>query len=344
MTYFVTRYDFRAPGYAADARGRLFALALDQAAYVDRHGHAALTLSEHHGSDDGYLPSPLLAASAFAARTTRIPISVAALVVNLYEPLRLAEDIAVLDHLSGGRVTYTVGLGYRPQEYALFGRPWKSRARDLEVAMTRIFDAWGSGTVTPAPLTAPHPVMFYGGGVPASAVRAARLGLHFQPEVADRALKRLYVDECRARGREPGLVMLPPPGPATVFCADDPDAFWAKYGHHLLADALAYRAWIGDRDSHVKDGSTTVDELRSAGVYQVHTPDELIALCRSGEITVVTSHPLCGGMPEEPSWESLRLISETVLPSCREGSAPRTGADPSRHCQPFAAEMPARRP
>lgn len=315
MTFFVTRYDFRAPGFTPAARGRLFALALEQAAYVDAQGQAALTLSEHHGSRDGYLPSPLLVASAFAARTTRIPISVAALVVNLYDPLRLAEDIAVLDHVSGGRVTYTVGLGYRPEEYALFGRPWATRARDLEVAVERIFDAWASGTVTPAPLTDPHPVMFYGGGVPASARRAAKLGLHFQPEVASRELKRLYLDECRALGREPGLVMMAPPGPATVFCASDPDAFWAKYGHHLLADALAYREWIGERDSHVKDSSTTVEELRAAGVYQVHTPDALTDACRAGEIKVVTSHPLCGGMPEEPSWESLRLIGDVVMPA-----------------------------
>ncbi|TQF67028.1 LLM class flavin-dependent oxidoreductase [Rhodococcus spelaei] len=233
MTHFVTRYDFRGPGFSSDERRRLFEVALEQATYVDAKGHTAITLSEHHGSDDGYLPSPLLVASAFAARTRRIPISIAALVVNLYDPLRLAEDIAVLDHLSGGRVTYTVGLGYRPEEYALFGRPWKTRTRDLEASIA-----------------------------------------------------------------------------ATVFCAADPDAFWAKHGHHLLADALAYRAWIGERDS-----SATVDELRAAGRYQVSAPEDLISSCRSGEIRVVTSHPLCGGMPEEPAWESLRLISEVVRPA-----------------------------
>ncbi|EME15962.1 LLM class flavin-dependent oxidoreductase [Rhodococcus triatomae] len=315
MAHLVTRFDFRAPGYSPEQRSRQFAVALEQAAYVDVQGHTAITLSEHHGSDDGYLPSPLIVASAFAARTTRIPISVAALVVNLYDPIRLAEDVAVLDHLSGGRVTYTIGLGYRPEEYALFGRPWATRARDLEAAVERMFEAWATGLVTPAPLTSPHPVMFYGGGVPAAARRAARLGLHFQPEVADRELKRLYVAECRARGREPGLVLSPPPGPATAFCASDPDEFWAKYGHHLLADALAYRAWIGERDSHVKDSSTTVDELRAAGGYRVFAPEELVEACRSGEVPVITSHPLCGGMPEEPAWESLRLISEVVRPA-----------------------------
>ena len=84
-------------------------------------------VSEHHAADDGYLPSPLLVASAFAAVTSRVPITISALLVNLYEPVRLAEDIAVLDHLSKGRVSYTFGLGYRPVEYELYGRAWETR-------------------------------------------------------------------------------------------------------------------------------------------------------------------------------------------------------------------------
>src|SRR5262245_54769626 len=112
-TQFAVRYDFRAPGVAPAARQEIFARAVEQAAYADRHGHDALMVSEHHASDDGYLPSPLLVASAFAAVTQRIPITVSALLVNLYEPVRLAEDIAVRDHLTKRRVTYTSRLGAR---------------------------------------------------------------------------------------------------------------------------------------------------------------------------------------------------------------------------------------
>ena len=107
----MTRYDFRAPGATPDQRRELFARALEQAAYVDAHGHDALMLSEHHTSDDGYLPSPIPVAAAMAAVTTRIPITISALLVNFYDPLRLAEDLAVLDHLSKGRVSHTIGLG-----------------------------------------------------------------------------------------------------------------------------------------------------------------------------------------------------------------------------------------
>jgi alkanesulfonate monooxygenase SsuD/methylene tetrahydromethanopterin reductase-like flavin-dependent oxidoreductase (luciferase family) len=321
MTWFVTRYDFRAPGADAAARRELFARAVEQAAYAEEHGQDTVSLPEHHASDDGYLPSPLVVAAALSAVTRRIPIAVSALQVNLHDPIRLAEDVAVLDHLSGGRVTYTLALGYRREEYELFGRPWETRARDVEAAIALLLAAWAGEPVThrgrtvrvtPVPFTRPHPTLFYGGGSPPAARRAARLGLHFQPQVADPALAELYRSECRRAGREPGLVLMPPAGPAVVFCAADPDRFWAEHGHRLLADAVATDTWHGDIPSVVRDGSTTVEQLRAAGRYAVLTPDDLLARCRSRELRVVTSHPLCAGLPPEPSWESLRLLGDVA--------------------------------
>lgn len=327
MAQFVTRYDFRAPGADPATRREIFGRAIEQAAYAEQHGQGALMVSEHHSSDDGYLPSPLLVASAFAAVTSSIPISVSALLVNLYDPIRLAEDIAVLDHLSGGRVTYTLGLGYRREEYDLVGKPWETRGRDIEAAIKVLFQAWTGEEfdhdghtvrVTPTPYSQPMPFLFYGGGTPAAARRAARLGLNFQPQDADPVLRDLYSDECRALGREPGFAMLAPPGPANVFCAQDPDAFWGNHGQHLLADAQGYQAWRQPHvTSYVRDDSSTVEEMRTAGTYVVLTPDDLIAKCRSREIRLVTSHPACGGLPAEPSWESLRLICETVIPALK---------------------------
>lgn len=325
-TQLVIRYDFRAPGADPAQRQALYARSLEQAAYVDQAGFDALMLSEHHTADDGYLPSPVPVAAAMAAVTRRIPITISALLVNFYEPLRLAEDLAVLDHLSAGRVSHTIGLGYRPEEYALFGRPMATRGRDLEARIRVLLQAWTGEEfehegrrvrVTPTPYSQPHPFLFYGGGTVAAAQRAARLGLHFQPQHSDPALKEAYDAACREAGREPGFTMLAPPGPANVFCAEDPDAFWAHHGEHLLADAVAYQQWHGTAASYVVDTSRTVAEMRSAGVSVVLTPDDLVARCRSGEIALVTSHPACGGLPEEPSWEHLRLVGERVLPALR---------------------------
>ncbi len=314
----MTRYDFRAPGADPATRQEIFERAVEQAAYVDQHGQDAVMVSEHHLSDDGYLPSPLLVASAFAAVTTRIPISVSALLVNLYEPVRLAEDMAVLDHLSKGRVSYTLGLGYRPVEYELFDRDWSNRGQAIEERIEALLRMWAGREITPAPYSQPHPFLFYGGGTPAAARRAARLGLGFAPQAADPELRDLYESECRQHGRDPGPVIMAPAGPANIFCAEDPESFWGNYGHHLLADAQGYQAWRGASvASYVRDDSETVEQLRAAGVYVVHTPDDLIESLQSKQIRLVTSHPACGGLPPDPSWESVRLISETVLPAVR---------------------------
>lgn len=328
MTAFITRYDFGAPGSALARHHEMFERCLEQASYLDEHGQDAIVLSEHHATTDGYLPSPLLVAAAVAARTSVVPISVAALLANLYDPLRLAEDIAVLDHLSNSRVTYTVGLGYRPEEYAMFDSAWGSRGQDIEDVIGVLQQAWTGEEFsyrgrTVRVLPTPHkpPVLFYGGGSPAAARRAARLGLHFQPQAADPSLKELYQAECRAHGREPGFVLLPSPGPATVFCSEDPDRFWAENGEYFLAEARGYNAWHNDTASLVRDPSETVEAMRERGTYVVDTPDNLIAACLRRDLRVLASHPLCGGLPAEASWESLKLVCETVMPAVRAGLA-----------------------
>lgn len=331
MVHVVTRFDFRAPGAGPEERRDRYRAALDMARYVDETGHDAVNLSEHHGSEDGYLPSPLVAASAVAAVTSRIPITVWALIAPLYDPVRLAEDISVLDHLSSGRVSYTFGLGYRPAEYALHSREWSGRGARLEAQLETVLAAWRGEPVgddpvdgsprlapTPRPFSDPHPLVFLGGGR-AAARRAGRLGMHYQPQLDDPDLVALYRAECLTHGHRPGLVVAPVPGPATMFCASDPDEFWARYGRHLLADAHGYRAWQTStgRSSFVHSDARTVDELRAEGVYVVATPDQLVRLVTDGDLRLITNHPLCGGMPIEAGWESLRLLGERVLPEIR---------------------------
>jgi alkanesulfonate monooxygenase SsuD/methylene tetrahydromethanopterin reductase-like flavin-dependent oxidoreductase (luciferase family) len=326
MTVFAARYDLRCPPISTTPRDGAYAAAVAQATYCDAAGFDTLVLSEHHGVDDGYLPAPLLVATAFAAVTSRIPITVAALLAPLYDPIRLAEDIAVLDHLSRGRVAYVFGLGYRQEEYALLGLDWSRRGRRMEETLQAVLTAWRGESfdyqgrtvrVTPTPYSKPRPMVFYGGGSAAAARRAARLGLDFYPQVPDTALADRYAEECRAAGREPGWVLQPPEGPGTVFCVKDPDVFWERFGHHLLYDARSYDGWQGDLTSLVRDRSTTVEEMREAGVYVVVTPDELVERCRTGEVELVVSHPLCGGLPLEVSWESLKLLGDVVIPAVR---------------------------
>src|SRR5688500_6462902 len=113
------RFDLRAPGPTPMAD--LYDTALDMVEWADDRDCLAVVVSQHHASDDGYLPSPLVMTAAMAARTSTVTLNIAALLLLMYDPVKLAEDLNVLDHLSRGRVSAIIGLGYRPEEFAMFG-------------------------------------------------------------------------------------------------------------------------------------------------------------------------------------------------------------------------------
>jgi alkanesulfonate monooxygenase SsuD/methylene tetrahydromethanopterin reductase-like flavin-dependent oxidoreductase (luciferase family) len=325
MALSVIRFDTRQPDRSPSEISSAFGTILDMSSWAESKGFGALVLSEHHGTDDSYLPSPLVLAAACAARTRKIPITIAALLVPLHDPLRLAEDIAVVDQISGGRLSIVAGLGYREVEYEMFGREWKGRGRRLDECLDAMLAAWTGEPftyegrtvqVTPRPVQQPHPNLFVGGSGPAAARRAARLGLGFYPSVADDELIRLYRDECERLGTRAGHTITPT-GPGTLFCSEDPDRTWAEIGPHLLHDAMAYNSWQpkGQR-SHVKSVSTDLEALRAEGIYQILTPDECVALAgEMGRGGAFTHHPLCGGTPADIGWASLELYADKVLPA-----------------------------
>ena len=138
---FTMRFDMRAPDWGAPAP-ELYAAALDMAEWSESRGALTAVVCEHHGVSDGYLPSPMVLATAMAARTTTLPITVAVVVLPLYQPVRLAEDMAVLDIISRGRVSYVGAVGYVPAEYEQHGVDFHRRGRIAEEGphLDRLYD------------------------------------------------------------------------------------------------------------------------------------------------------------------------------------------------------------
>jgi alkanesulfonate monooxygenase SsuD/methylene tetrahydromethanopterin reductase-like flavin-dependent oxidoreductase (luciferase family) len=320
--FLALRYDLRAPAFGAPAAA-LYQAALEQCAWAEDHGFLMATLSEHHGSDDGYCPSPLVMAAAITGRTRRLRVLVAALVLPLYDPIRLAEDLAVLDLASGGRVDLVLGAGYRAEELAAFGRTMDERVPLLEEGIAVLRSAWSGDEfsyrdrrvrVTPRPGRPEGPGLLLGGSSPAAARRAARLGLGFVP--VDASLWPAYAEACRQHGREAG----PAPaldGPRFVHVADDPDAAWARIAPHALHETNTYGAWLAAADERGPYRTTDdVDTLRTGGEYLVLTPDECVARVRdSGSLLL---HPLMGGLDPDLAWESLELVASKVIPRLGE--------------------------
>jgi len=320
---YMMRFDMRAPDFGAPT-SELYAAAVEMAAFAEHRGALAAALSEHHTMADGYLPSPLVLATAMAARTTTLPITTAALILPLYDTIRLAEDMVVLDIISGGRVSYVLAIGYRPEEYEHHGADFARRGRLvddqlrllLEAKTGRPFEHRGRRIhVTPAPVTPGGPVVMWGGGSPAAAERAGRFGLGFFAQGGGPELEEVYVRAARDAGHEPGMCMIPPADMATtVFVADDLDAAWAELGPHLLHDATSYAA-LNEGNTHTASISTasTVDELRAEErSHRIVTVEEAVGMVGSGQVLAL--QPLAGGLPPEIAWRYLRTVTDEVMP------------------------------
>lgn len=306
----LARFDLRAPGATARERAALHRTAVDMARFVDDVGGGSLVVSEHHGSDDGYLPSPFLLASAMAAATTATPIVIALTILPLADPVKLAEDIVTLDHLSEGRAMIVLGLGYRREEYELFGVDFDRRGRIADEKLERLLGLLDGTRVTPAPFTRPRPLLAWGGGSLAAARRAGRFGLGFFAQTDAAELGEAYRDAARAAGVEPGLCVLPPPeAPYAVFVDDDVDRGWQQVGPSLLADAVAYHRWNTRAGTPQRTASlssaSSVAELRALeGAHRVVTVQDAQGLVE--RYGVLSLHPLCGGLAPELAWPYLR--------------------------------------
>jgi len=322
MAAIALRYDLRVPPFAGVTHAGQYAACLEQCAWADERGFDVVTLSEHHGVDDGYLPAPLTLAAVIAGRTKRIHLNIAAVLLPLHDPVRLAEQLAVLDLASGSRVGLVVGLGYRHEEFAMAGVDRAQRGRLLEEYVDVLRKAWTGEpfswrgrevVVTPRPRT--PPMLLIGGSTEKAARRAARLRLGFFPAVGDAHLADVYREECARVGYDAGFVMLPS-GPGFVHVTDDPERDWARIAPHALYDAQTYASWQtpGQRSAvHVE--AQTVDDLRRSGVYRVVTPEECVELARTAGAIVL--HPLMGGLPPDVGWRSLELFATKVLPRLR---------------------------
>jgi alkanesulfonate monooxygenase SsuD/methylene tetrahydromethanopterin reductase-like flavin-dependent oxidoreductase (luciferase family) len=230
--------------------------------------------------------------------------------------VKLAEDLAVVDLISRGRVSYVVGIGYRDEEFDMFGVDRRGRGHLVEERIGVLQRLWSGEQldldgrpvrVTPLPFTPGGPMLAYGGGTEVAARRAGRLGLMFMAESHDTTLEEAY----RAEGGDaaPGCFFAPAGVPNTVFVADDPERAWAEIGEYMLLDAVSYSQWNAHREGTVSiSRAPTVAELAAEkGAYQILTPAEARDLIRKGN--ALGLQPLVGGIPRDIAWPYLEAAA-----------------------------------
>ena len=342
MTRLSLRFDLRVPPFASTSFAAQHQAMLEMATWGDRVGVDTLTLSEHHGDPAGFTSAPITLAAAVLARTRRLKVSIAAALVPLHDPVRLAEQLASVDCLAPGRLTVVLGAGYRRVEFAMAGIERRERGALLEECVAVLRSSWSGKPftwrgrellVTPPPATPQGPEILVGGKTVAAARRAARLRCKFSPAVGNPEVIGAYFHECERVGFGGadvyGCASLAayreqyPPGrplaPGFVMPSADPDRTWQRIRRHVEYDATTYAAW--QEDGVVSDwavpGASTWEQLRDSGRYAVVTPAQCLALAaRDAQLTL---HPLMGGIEPELAWESLRLFEALVLPQLGRG-------------------------
>jgi alkanesulfonate monooxygenase SsuD/methylene tetrahydromethanopterin reductase-like flavin-dependent oxidoreductase (luciferase family) len=211
----------------------LYSSCLERVRFAEEHGLDSVWTTEHHGFADGYLPQPLVLSAAFAATTSRLRIGTAVVLAPMRNARMLAEEAAIVDILSGGRLELGLGAGYRPDEFEMFGVDRSRRLEILEERARELPRLWSEGSVTPPPIQDPVP-LWMGVMGPKGARAAGRTGAGLL--WIDGALLEPYLEGLDEGGHDPASARMG--GLVNIFLADDPE----QASEVVLGSARAVRA------------------------------------------------------------------------------------------------------
>ncbi len=315
--------DLRNPAQWGRPWSEHYARTLDSIVSAEAMGLDAVWFTEHHQFDDGYLPQPLTFLAAVAARTSRITLGTAVLLAALRPAPLVAEEAAIVDQISGGRLQLGIGAGYSPREYALYGKDLAERYALTDAAVAEIRRLLDDGIVTPPPAQRPFP-LWLGYQGPKGARRAGRLGVGLLS--LDRSLLEPYREGLVEGGHDPAIARTG--GMLDIIVADDPEAALARIAPHYAHQLNTYRhATVAGSDAPAPR-EITVDKLLSGSDgngsipgLRVLTPDAAIDAIRVATEGAPVEHVYLWGsvaaMPDDLADRHIELLCTRVAPALR---------------------------
>jgi len=326
--------DFRNPPGSRRGFSELYAAMLSQVELAEQLGLDSIWLTEHHFTDDGYLPSLMPVAAAIAARTRRVTIGTYVLLAPFQHPVKLAEDAAVVDLISGGRLRLGIGLGYRQEEFDGFGVPRGERlGRTLET-IDILKRAWTGERfsfkgkyfdlkdvrVLPRPASSPHPELLWGAGAPEAIRRAAKLDMSFAC-VGGRKEMGIYVEALKSLGRDPGRYSIV--NSRVVYIADSEEQAWSDTRDALMYQAELYGKWLSAAAATTDQSRVLIrpdpERLRRTSIlgppeYVRARIGEILDSTPMTELIVVMQLP---GLDPTKGRQSLERFGKEVLPAIK---------------------------
>jgi probable F420-dependent oxidoreductase len=311
---------------------------IDLVRLAESVGFSSAWVSEHHGASDGYLPSLLVMLAALAEATSEIALGTGVILTPLHDPIRLAEDAAVVDNLSGGRLVLGLGLGWREEEFRMLRIPIRERRARLEETIEILRRAWTGERfsfegsvfgfdrvrVTPPPARPGGPPVLLGGYVRDAFRRAGVLGDGHITDAEDPAalLEAVSTMDRAATesGKDPSSLRLVLT--RNAFVSESGDA-WAEVHDGVRHQWGAYEAWDAGHDTPEHDSLepslSNLDPARASTV--AGSPDEVVRELaavvepyrdRDVDLVVRLHYP---GMGFEAAARAIELFGARVLPA-----------------------------
>jgi len=321
-------------GFIPIEGGHYYTEALEEVTKAEELGFDSVWMEEHHSVTNHYWPSPLVVLAGFATRTSRLTLGTDILVAAFHNPVRLAEDAAVLDVMSGGRFTLGIAIGYKPDEFSLYGVELEKRGARFEEQLAIIKGLWTQerisfkgayytvdGRLEPKPVTKPHPPIWIGGWGDITLRRAATLADNWIPgPTAD--LKRLlagkkrFLDNRRAAGRSQPITEWPLTRDLIIADTDRKARELAE-AHIMIAYRKEYAG--GWRHPFIDASIATDLDRLMEDRFIIGGPDQCVRKIRRFVEEYGMTHLICRtffpGMPHEHIMRELELIAQEVAPA-----------------------------
>jgi probable F420-dependent oxidoreductase len=323
-------------GFIPIEGGHYYRDALEEVVRGEELGFDSVWMEEHHAVLNHYWPSPLPVLAGFASRTSTVILGTDILVAPFYHPVRLAEDVAMLDVMSNGRFVLGVAIGYKPDEFALYGTDLEKRGARFEEQLAIMKGLWTreslafkgtyytvEGKLEPKPVTKPHPPVWIGGWGDITLRRAATLGDNWVPgPTAD--LERLLAGKKQFLANREAAGRSAPPAewPLTrdVIIADTDKQARELAERHIM---ISYRKEYAGGWSHpFIDASIATDlDALMKNRFLIGDPDRVIKALTPFVKDYGMTHLICRlffpGMPHAHIMRELELLAREVMPALR---------------------------
>ena len=321
-------------GFIPIEGGHFYRDALEEVVRAEDLGFDSVWMEEQHSVTDHYWPSPLPVLAGFVTRTTRMRLGTDILVAPFYHPVRLAEDAAMLDVMSGGRFVLGIAIGYKPDEFALYGAALEKRGARFEEQLAVMKALWTQdrvafhgtyytvdGRLEPRPVTRPHPPVWIGGWGDITLRRAATLADNWVPgPTADLARllagKQQFLANRRAAGRNEAVTEWPLT--RDVIIADtDREARELAEKHIMISYRKEYAG--GWRHPFIDASIATDLDALMQNRFLIGGPDQVVRALRPFVTEYGMTHLICRvffpGMPHRHIMRELELIAKEVRPA-----------------------------